>query len=120
LRRPDAAFSFPNLTRRWVFYFTLLRDRKLVEVAQEFLEGSMRTVGEYESQRWGHILRDHDVNSSAVVTHERKYSMEIFPKLINDWISLAEKNLESIASSSKTIGEYVDSSSAERHYAMRS
>jgi hypothetical protein len=78
----------------------------------------MRTVGEYESQRWGHILMDHDVNSSAVVAHERKYSMEIFPKLINEWISYAEKDLESIASSCKTIGEYVDSSSAERHYAM--
>jgi nitroreductase len=110
-----AAFSFPNLTRRWVFYFTLLRDRKLVEVEQEFLERSMRTVGEYESQRWGHILRDHDVNSPAVVAHERKYSMEVFPKLINEWIEFAEKHLESI-SSVKTIGEYVDTSATERQY----
>jgi len=108
-----AAFSFPNLVRRWVFYFQLLKERKLVEVEQEFLDRSMRTVGEYESQRWAHILGTHDINSSAVVSHERKYSMEIFPKVLNEWIEFAQKRLESMSSSVRALGEYVDQSAVE-------
>jgi nitroreductase len=102
-----AAFSFPNLVRRWIFYFRLLGEKGLVQIEQDFLDRSMRTIGEYESQRWTHILETHDVNSTAVVTHERKYSMEIFPKLLNEWIEFAEKRLEAISSSVKTLNEYV-------------
>jgi aspartyl protease family protein len=94
----------------------LLRDRKLIQVEQDFLDRSMRTVGEYESQRWDLILRDHDINSSAVLEHERKYSLEVFPRLLNEWIEFAEKHLEGIASAIETIGEYVDISTSERYY----
>jgi hypothetical protein len=99
-----AAFSYPNLIRRWVFYFRLLRDRKLVQIDQDFLDRSLRAVVEYQTQRWDKILRDHDVNSPVLLDHERKYSMEVFPKLLTEWIDFAEKNLKNIASSSKTIG----------------
>lgn len=100
-----AAFSFPNLIRRWVFYFRLLRNRELVDIEQELLDHSMRIVGEYESERWHHILKDHDVNSPAVLSHERNYSMEIFPKLLGEWIDFAQKNLESIESSAKATAQ---------------
>lgn len=99
-----AAFSYPNLIRRWVFYFRLLRDRKLVQIDQDFLDRSLRAVVEYQTQRWEKILRDHDVNSPVLLDHERKYSMEVFPRLLTEWIDFAEKNLRNIASSSKTIG----------------
>jgi hypothetical protein len=42
-----------------------------------------------------------------VLEHERKYSLEVFPRLLNEWIEFAEKHLEGIASAIETIGEYV-------------
>lgn len=86
-----AAFSYPNLVRRWMNFSRLLKEKSIYEIDEEFLKESEKTVDEYETGRWNKISKEGDINSEVVLEHERRHSTEVFPNLLRKWLNIGEK-----------------------------
>lgn len=75
LEEKYAAFVFKPLLSRISRLLLFLGYEKEAEKVEKVIRG-------YSSERWKRLSETHDINSRAVVEHERRYSREVFPEAI--------------------------------------